>query len=515
MKRYALFFVLLSLAALPAKARAEEDMTSPEVKLNGYYRVRPLYLKDPNGEPEDVTRTISHRLRLEPHLNLNEHIAVHAQIDALQGIWGANPGNVLTQSTADRSPNLLVRRAFGEVTTAVGVFRVGRMGSHWGLGILSNDGDGFRNDFGDAFEGDTYDRILFITKPLGEDGPLTTAILYDQILETDNLMGVLTPQQIREGDVTEGGIILNWKQGHLSVGTYTLLRAQTKTETQAVIPDLLVRYITRRFHLSVEGVGIFGRTKGVTAFYTPGSQAEINGSTRTIADFTLARPELDINMMGAAGEAGFFVMPWLDVALEAGYASGDKSGTETFEDGELSTFSFDPDYNVGLIMWDYANTVRTQNEFLATINAFNQDIAGGTLRGLCLRSCVNTTGFATTEEALNDFLSRTGGIFVPSRGAVRNAIYGFPKARMKWDNGLSAIAAVLWARSDQDVINNAGKKVSNYGFELDGGMAYDYTENFRIGLQAGIFKPGEIFDEFNGDPAPVIWTVQPRFTVMF
>lgn len=518
MKRFAPFFILLALVFVETEAQAQDEVTAditPEFRLNGYYRVRPLYGKDPNDEPEDVTRYIHHRLRLEPHLNLNENIAVHTQIDALDGIWGSNPGNVLTQSTADRNANMVLRRAYGEVTTPVGVFRVGRMASHWGLGILSNDGDGFRNDFGDAYEGDTYDRILFITKPMGVDGPLTTAILYDQILETDNQTGILSPQQIREGDVNEGGVIVNWKQGHLSVGTYTLLRAQTKTKTQALIPDLLVRYNTRRFHLSVEGVGIFGRTEAVTAFYTPGSRAQIDGSKRTIADFTLARPQLDISMMGAAGEAGFWVLPWLDVALEGGYASGDKSGSEAFVDGELSSYTFDPDYNVGLILFEHADALRTQREFQAAINRFNEDIAGGSLRGLCLQSCVNNTGFASTDEALNDFLNRTGGIFIPSRGAVRNAVYGFPKTRMKWDNGFSAIAAVLWARTDKDVINSAGRSVQNYGFELDGGVAYDYTANFRIGVQSGIFKPGDVFDEADGSSAPAIWTVQPRFTVMF
>lgn len=519
MKRFAPFFIVLALAYLDTdtEAQAQDEATaelSPEFKLNGYYRVRPLYGKDPNDEPEDVTRYIQHRFRLEPHLNLNENIAVHAQVDALDGTWGSNPGNVLTQSTADRDANMVLRRAYGEVTTPVGVFRVGRMASHWGLGILSNDGDGFRNDFGDAFEGDTYDRILFITKPLGEDGPLTTAILYDQILETDDVPG-LSGQALREGDVNEGGIILNWKQGHLSVGTYTLLRAQTKTETQALIPDVLVRYNTRRFHLSVEGVGIFGRTKAVTSFFTPGQQVEIDGNQRTIAAFTLDRPKLDINMMGAAGEAGFWVLPWLDVALEGGYASGDKSGAEAFGDGELTSFTFDPDYNVGLILFEHADALRTQREFEAAINRFNEDIAGGSLRGLCLQSCVNNTGLATTDEALNDFLTRTGGIFIPSRGAVRNAIYGFPKTRMQWDNGLSAIAAVLWARTDERVVNAAGREVQNYGFELDGGVAYDYTANFRIGVQAGIFKPGDVFDEADGSNAPAIWTVQPRFTVMF
>lgn len=497
-------------SALPAAAEEPVD-----VSLSGYYRIRGYYLKDPNGEPEDVSRYFRHRVRLEPHLRIGENVALHAQLQALDGVWGANPGNVLTQSTADSNANIVLRRAHGEVTTPVGAFRVGRMGSHWGLGILSNDGDGFRNEWGEAEEGDTYDRVLFVTKPLGEDGPLITGLFYDKILETDGLLENLGADRVREGDVDQYGILVHYKKGHLSAGTYSLIRTQTKTDTRTFIPDLLVRYNTRRFHFSGEAVGIFGKTSAVTALFRGGSEAEIDGTTRRYVATTLDRPPLSIRMVGAAGEAGFWVLPWLDTAFEAGYASGDEAGTDTFADGTLTSYSFDPDYNVGLLMFEYANAVRTQRELVATTGRFEENVEGSTLREVCLQTCANRTRFATTEKALADFLERTGGIFIPTRGSVRNATYLFPKVRYAAKNGLSAIAAVLWAQANEEIPNLTGEPVSDYGVELDGSVAYDFNDNAQITLQGGYFMPGAVFDEATGDPAPPIWTVQPRVRITF
>src|SRR5258708_37212809 len=49
-----------------------------------------------------------------------------------------------------------VKRVWGRVNTALGEFLFGRMGYHWGLGILHNDGNCLDCDFGD-----TYDRVAF------------------------------------------------------------------------------------------------------------------------------------------------------------------------------------------------------------------------------------------------------------------------------------------------------------------------------------------------------------------
>src|SRR5690606_28967482 len=56
------------------------------------------------------------------------------------------------------SDSVAVKRVWGEYTTPIGLLRFGRMASHWGLGMLVNDGNGHDSDYGS-----TADRLLFVT----------------------------------------------------------------------------------------------------------------------------------------------------------------------------------------------------------------------------------------------------------------------------------------------------------------------------------------------------------------
>jgi len=49
-----------------------------------------------------------------------------------------------------------VKRVWAKVNTQLGELVFGRMGYHWGLGVLHNDGNCLDCDFGD-----TYDRVAF------------------------------------------------------------------------------------------------------------------------------------------------------------------------------------------------------------------------------------------------------------------------------------------------------------------------------------------------------------------
>lgn len=61
-----------------------------------------------------------------------------------------------------RADALVIRRAYAEALTPMGVIRVGRSGNAWGLGILANGGD-----CADCDRGDAADRIAFVTPLAG------------------------------------------------------------------------------------------------------------------------------------------------------------------------------------------------------------------------------------------------------------------------------------------------------------------------------------------------------------
>jgi uncharacterized protein (TIGR04551 family) len=106
------------------------------------------------------------RFRFEPTLAVSEDLHIHSQIDVLDNVlMGSNPQSdpLLDTTTplsvlgSSRAPSAIkVKRLWGRANTPLGELSFGRMGYHWGLGILHNDGNGIDQDFGD-----TYDRVAF------------------------------------------------------------------------------------------------------------------------------------------------------------------------------------------------------------------------------------------------------------------------------------------------------------------------------------------------------------------
>jgi uncharacterized protein (TIGR04551 family) len=155
-----------------------------EVKLDGYLRTRgnaygnldldrgatpsgqvlfPVSQADPNAQ------WLTHwdmRLRTDVAIYApGQMLAVKARFDALDNLaLGSVPNGSPAASTTQNSPTqaLALKRAYGEVLLPFGILAAGRMGSHWGLGMLTNGGDCLDCDSGDA-----ADRIALVTPVAG------------------------------------------------------------------------------------------------------------------------------------------------------------------------------------------------------------------------------------------------------------------------------------------------------------------------------------------------------------
>ena len=145
--------------------------------LSGYY-LFPRPISDPDHRGTLTSGNM--RFRAEPTLNVSEQVRVLAQVDMLDNIvFGSTPMGLFSTSqavgftigtptqvppqngvNADRS-SIVVKRAWGEVQTPVGLLSFGRMPSSWGLGILSHAGSGIDDDYGDS-----VDRLQFALTPL-------------------------------------------------------------------------------------------------------------------------------------------------------------------------------------------------------------------------------------------------------------------------------------------------------------------------------------------------------------
>lgn len=163
-----------------------------EVDLSGYFRTRGegLYNLDldrgltPSGKPlfpvsqaDPKAQMLTHwdmRLRTDVALYApGSMVAVKARFDVFDNLaLGSMPEGVPSAVTTQRtSPDAIrVRRAYGELLLPFGFLTAGRMGTHWGLGMVANGGDCLDCDSSDA-----SDRIAFVTPLAGH----IWAVAYD------------------------------------------------------------------------------------------------------------------------------------------------------------------------------------------------------------------------------------------------------------------------------------------------------------------------------------------------
>ena len=163
-----------------------------EIEFTGYLRTRgeALYNLDldrglqTNGQPifpvpqsDPSAQTLTHwDMRWRTDLKLyapGSMVAVKARVDVLDNLaLGSRPEGIPSATTGQRSPAdvVRVRRAYGELLLPFGLLAAGRMGTHWGLGMVANSGDCLDCDSADA-----SDRVAFITPLFGH----VFALAYD------------------------------------------------------------------------------------------------------------------------------------------------------------------------------------------------------------------------------------------------------------------------------------------------------------------------------------------------
>ena len=162
------------------------DLESPPsiIELDGYFRARGnlFYNLDldrgptPSGElffpvspsnPSAQLLTVAD-MRLRTDLRLyapSGGLALKVRLDALDNVaLGSAPDGIPAAATGQNTSGavITVRRVYAEALSPFGLFAVGRMGHHFGLGMLANGGD-----CPDCDGGDVADRVAFITPLAG------------------------------------------------------------------------------------------------------------------------------------------------------------------------------------------------------------------------------------------------------------------------------------------------------------------------------------------------------------
>ena len=125
----------------------------------------------PSGEPlfpvplSDPTAQLVTHADMRARFDFGFHapgtgVALRLRIDALDNVvMGSRPDGPPAATVGQTSDaSIVIRRAYAEAALPIGVLAAGRMGSHWGMGLLTHGGGDPDSDRGDA-----ADRIAFAT----------------------------------------------------------------------------------------------------------------------------------------------------------------------------------------------------------------------------------------------------------------------------------------------------------------------------------------------------------------
>lgn len=449
-------------------------------------------------------------LRLTPKLFYRDNLTITAQADVFTGlIVGDRSVDVGADSAPrDNGGNLgnyiLPRWLYLDWKTKIGLLRVGMQPNHWGMGLLANDGD-HASVFGDYRMGQISERVLFGTKPFGQDSPFTVAIAGDLVYRD-------AQAKLYRGDVALQGVLAAYyEKDRDQIGLFATYRNQTRER------NAFGRYATYDEDLNVLAVDVAGRfarpVPGYNHSYVYGAfeVAALYGQTNMVRtpQQTLAKQDVAVRAYGGAVKLGFVLGALNDevdgskrpfgkyvAEVEAGYASGDSN---PYDDTERR-FRFDPNHRVGLILFDEVMRWHTARASVA----------------------------GSDPKLANGNRPNPGLDLLPSNGAVFGATYLYPTFVFRPKKWLDVKAGAVIAHSSADLVSpyrlattgnytnyrGGDARARDLGVELDTGfegrVKLDSNMVFQGGAQAGVLLPGRALADEAGNLPDTAWLLQLR-----
>lgn len=519
--------VAAALVVLPLPASAID------FSVHGYYRNRvvgndDLDLQKSNSNipyPNDRFGFISYnqmRLRLEPNLKLGDNLALHATFDILDNVLfgsqetrqlniiapvvgeqvlppGAGSFYMTGPNTVGENGAINVRRIWADILTPIGLFRIGRQPSQWGLGIFQNDGDGLQDDFGD-----TADRILYLIQyDIPGTGAMSGGLLWDIAYEAQfdpRITGLATAPTANSRDTQQYAAFVMFDNPSATVGVFGGLRrrngpdgATTMTVTDALgnevaagidgdtmlyFADLYARYSWGNYKFQLEGLYIGGDVS--TGLALDAIPFQGLGAGEGIIQLP---PKQDMQVFMAAFEAEAeykFGGSW---KVQAGYAPGDSTPLSQ----KITQLGFRPDYQIALLLFHMPlGTSPSLYGQKAGGTGGTEYLAGGkSLTGNYVNNALYFTAgykhrFTFKNSPWVDWF-RVGGKVITAWAPKKNTNINFADLIPQAGNwpALSDKASSMWARW--------------YGLEFDLSVEAQLFNNLYTALDGGILVPGRAY----------------------
>ncbi len=489
----------------------EADRDGVRGRVSGEFRLRmnllgdiPLHTIERTGFPDRLGQNwwINQWLRLGGSLSFGSTVELHAEVDVADGMLAGDRAQGVSAASRPRDgedlfPQGVVepRKLYLSWLSPVGQFRVGLQTSHWGLGILANDG-AHEQPFGDYRFGDRVFRLMFVTKPLGRASDFYVALLGD-LVYGDDIASLADGEQ-----ALQMTLAAFYRKGEgreeRSIGFYGVYRDQRR-DAQDEAGDM-PRDLGYAERLGVGVADVYARwtwdePSGGTIF-AAFEGALILGETNLTR--TADREYFKVSQIIAAAQVGRLADD-LDVVLEAGFTSGDSNA----EDGYQRRGSMDPDHRVGLVL-------------------FPELLAAQTARAASLARSAEL--FARPQP---------GTDMLPTDGSVAGAWYLFPYAKWRPLDWLDARLGLVWARASSPVVDSFRQRAESrsvnfrggdpsardLGVEVDGALLTHFKLGRGIvasgGVEGGVLFPGNAFDDADGNGLGPLGMLRLRAGVRF
>ena len=487
-----LSLIALALSAIPAAALAAGEEEKDESPFYAAYRIWAEGAGGVDLTPEAVTNErrpglLHQRLRLHYNQSFGDFRGV-AGADLLTGtLVGTAPdlspteaasGTRVAGGVVDRPENIFApRQAYIEwQSDRSGRVKLGLQTSHWGLGISANDGVAEEDRlFNHRYGGDRVFRASYTAAPFAAIAYGAFAQNFHVGLGADFVFRDDEAALSRGDRAGRGLLALLYKGDQFELGHYMTYRGQRDANGDRLTSFQLdyfgnVAWVADSgwdFRIGAESVVELGATDRIVA---EGSEAASIRGFGTAAEF----------------EAGHIPSEFR-FRLLGGYASGDSDR----QDDTLRGFQFDPNYQVGLVLFDH---------YLPQVTAQGY------------RGAVDPARGAHSPEGAAEFVND---------GGVHNAVYLNPMVLFGQREGLLTGLGVLWARAVEPVADpaatfaNGGTPTGpagatpatrNLGWEAD--VATRYRHQLDVGLtlevkaEYGLLFPGDAFASDQGTPAP-------------
>ncbi len=430
---------------------------------------------DSSGDTLASGAALSPLLRLNASLDtvrpLGGHLLIHAEYEqdlptgtftTVAPLAGAGMPGSQPLTTQLRKAWAMV--AWGRQARLGGGF----MTSHWGLGLVANDGaHGWTPgsaDFTDPRGGDLVLRGFVGTGPL-TDARVVATVAFDKVEHDDLLL---------EGDTAYEAIasVVAFEGRPSHVGLFVVYRRQQAADGRsldAVVVDpagrLELDLHRATLTLEAEGALVLGSTTfGATADVPVGHVLQLGG---------VLRATLETKKLGGV--------------VDLVYASGDSN----LHDAAVTGFHADPNFETGLLLFRYVQAAQSAR---GVATASNPQLVGAPPPGI---------------ERL------------PTRGGLTDAVVLFPRFFIRPVPHLEAYGGVLFAAAparNLDPFNTdlaggsprnalGGDPGSYWGTEVDLGLRYRFQVHhmeLSAGAEGGVLFPGTALRQASGAfPPPV------------